>query len=207
MWLKKKNISPEFPPVKLYGKRTLVRPPSETDWPAWLDIRTKNKQALTPFEPTWPRNSLSEEFFTKMFYKQINDWGADYRYAFLIYNIDDTQLLGGVNINNVQRGVLQSASFGYWLDKDQQGNGYMSDALTSLIAFSFTTLDLHRLQIACMPHNEKSINIAKRLNFTDEGFAKRYIKINGKWEDHQLFGLTIEDWQRRHQHNDPHDIV
>jgi ribosomal-protein-alanine N-acetyltransferase len=67
------------------------------------------------------------------------------------------------------------------------GNGYMREAATLVSAFAFDTLLLHRLQASCLPNNEPSINLLRRLGFEEEGYAKAYLQINGEWEDHILW--------------------
>lgn len=194
MWSQKKKTNPVFPDLQFIGQTVLVRPPREEDWPQWKAVREQNYDYLQPFEPLWPDNCLTERFYERSFLRQLKDWNEDKRYCFLIFDEDDETLIGGVNVNNVQRGVSQTASFGYWLAEDAQGRGYMVQALDLIIYFCFKVLKLHRVQISCMPHNTKSIKVAQRLGFTEEGFAKKYIKINDIWEDHKIFGLTIEDW-------------
>lgn len=205
----KKATNPQLPVINIFGEKVLVRPIKESDLKSWQNVRGENQNYLQPYEPLWPSDCLTAEFFHSMYVQIAKDWNADRRYCFLIFTAKEdqenntphrkpadqyTKLIGGVNINNVQRGVTQCASFGYWLAENAQGNGYMTDALRGLLKFSFTVLKLNRINISCMPHNTPSINIARRLGFDEEGFAKKYIKINGKWEDHVLFGLTRDDW-------------
>ena len=71
----------------------------------------------------------------------------------------------------------------------------MFEGIRLAIAYAFDTLYLHRLEANIQPGNEASINLVKRLNFTQEGFSPKYLNINGAWQDHQRWALTVENWQ------------
>ncbi len=100
-----------------------------------------------------------------------------------------------MNINNICRGSARHASLGYWIAQKYQSQGYMSEAMRLSIKFCFETLHLHRINASCLLHNERSKNLILRAGFAEEGMAKKYLKIDGKWQDHLLFGLTVEDWE------------
>ncbi|MCB1513497.1 MAG: GNAT family N-acetyltransferase [Hyphomicrobiaceae bacterium] len=102
-------------------------------------------------------------------------------------------LVGGVTLTNVRRGVTQSATLGYWLGVPYVGHGLMHDALSALLPFAFDVLRLHRVEAAVMPANAPSLKLLDRLGFTREGVARRYLKINGVWQDHIAFALLAED--------------
>ncbi len=193
LWPKKKFPSPDSIPLTLEGFRVRLRPPVLSDYPHWNEVRLRNKDYLTPFEPRWNPKALEKEFFRRKLARQQKDWEQDRGYSFLILNKADDTLIGGVNINHVCRGSAQNASLGYWIDEDLQGQGLMTESLRLIIEYSFSILKLHRLSAATMPHNARSISVLKRLGFVEEGFAKRYIQINGTWEDHVLFGLTAPE--------------
>jgi ribosomal-protein-alanine N-acetyltransferase len=117
----------------------------------------------------------------------------DLGYAFFIYRTGDDALVGGVTVSNVRRGVAQCASLGYWLGVSFVGRGYMTNAVQTLATFCFTELDLHRLEAACLPVNSASIRVLERSGFRREGLARRYLKINGVWQDHFLYARLIDD--------------
>ncbi len=188
-----------MPDIRLAGARVILRPPKAEDWAAWAEVRERNMEHLAPFEPLWPDDCLSENFFMRRLRRQTREWKDGRGYPFLIFKRRTGALIGGVNINNVVRGAAQFASLGYWLSEDAQGQGYMSESLTKIIDLSFNRLRLHRLNASCMPHNARSIALLERLGFVEEGFAKAYIQINGIWEDHLLFGLTGEDFKKTGQ--------
>lgn len=102
-------------------------------------------------------------------------------------------LVGGVTMTNVRRGVTQAATLGYWLGAPHVGRGLMRDALGALLPFAFDVLRLHRIEAAVMPSNTPSLALLDRLGFVREGLTRRYLKINGIWQDHIAFSLLAED--------------
>jgi len=193
VWPVRKDVlkapTPELPPLCLDAGPVTLRPPRMSDQPAWASVRARNYDDLQPWEPVWPEGCLSAEFFTRRLRRQAKDWDAGTAYSFIILLGDENgPLIGGVNLNHVALGAARSASLGYWLDQDHRGNGYMTEALSAVMDWAFTSLNLHRINAACLPHNERSIAVLRTLSFAEEGFAKSYYRINGVWEDHILFG-------------------
>ena len=107
----------------------------------------------------------------------------------------ENQIIGFVNFNNIVRRVAQYCNIGYSLAADKQGQGFMEEALRHSIKYSFQVMNLHRVMANYMPHNVRSGNVLKRLGFTAEGFARDYLFINGRWEDHVLTSLTNDNWR------------
>ncbi len=189
----KPRINPELPALILQGERVMLRPPVPADWPQWAEVRGRNRAYLKPYEPSWPDDCLTRAFFERRLQKQARDWRAGLGHSFLV--LKDGELIGGVNLNNVCRGAAQYAALGYWLAEDAQGHGYMTGALRLAIDYGFTHLTLHRFNAGCLPGNERSVKLLSRLGFTEEGFARNYVQIDGRWQDHRLFGLNVEDWK------------
>jgi ribosomal-protein-alanine N-acetyltransferase len=185
-----------LPDIKLETERLVVRTPQFEDVDEWIEARSKNKRFLKPFEPTWPRSYLTKDFQIKRYSRQMREWASDHRYAFLVCDKKTGYIVGGVNVNNVTRFASQTAAFGYWIDKNFQQKGYMTEAVAIMVDFGFDILDLKRLEIACLLDNKKSQRIAEKLNFREIGIAKKYLEINGKRQDHVLFGLSKEDYSQ-----------
>lgn len=198
LWNKNKPPVAALPDITLQHKRIILRPPGRSDWKAWCDIRTRNAAYLKPFEPRWPENCLSEDFFARRLLRQIYDWESNNGQSFLIMRAEnaaaDACLIGGMNINNICRGAAHYASLGYWIDEAHQGQGYMHEALEKTLQYAFEDLGLHRVHASCMPRNTRSKNLLLKAGFAEEGFAEKYLQINGEWEDHCLFGYTYERW-------------
>ena len=89
--------------------------------------------------------------------------------------------------------MSQTATLGYWMGEPFAGRGYMSRAVRAAANFTFGTLRLHRLEAACLAHNASSIRVLERVGFVREGFARSYLRINGRWQDHVLFALLESD--------------
>ena len=114
-------------------------------------------------------------------------------FPFYISRQEDDALVGAVRLFHVRRGVAQTGTIGYWAGQPFARQGYMRDAVETLIRFAFQGLNLHRLEAACMPENDASANLLVKCGFLEEGYARAYLKINGDWRDHRLFGLIAPE--------------
>lgn len=188
---------PSMPEIRLEGSRLYLRPPRRDDWHEWAWLRSRNRAFLQPWEPTWADDALSEDFFEARIRRQTREWKDDRAYPFVICLNGTEKIIGGMNINNISRGAAQFASLGYWLAEDAQGHGYMTEAGRVIIQHAFTDLRLHRLNAGCLPENVRSRSMLSRLGFREEGFAARFIQIDGLWRDHVLYGLPVEEWEKR----------
>ena len=110
---------------------------------------------------------------------------------------EDDALLGGITLANVRRGVAQSCTFGYWIGKPFARLGYMTEAVHGACGFSFDHLRLHRVEAATLPHNTASQGVLRKSGFREEGLARSYLKIDGKWQDHRLFALLRDEYDPR----------
>lgn len=178
------------------GRRVWLRPPLAGDYAAWAELRAQSRAHLTPWEPLWALDELSRSAFRRRVRHYQREAREDLGYAFFIQSLKDDTLLGGLTLSNVRRGVTQAAVLGYWLGVQHAGKGYMGDALSAVIALARDALRLHRLEAACMPANGVSIRVLERAGFSREGYAKEYLKIAGRWEDHVLFGLVLDQESR-----------
>ena len=111
-------------------------------------------------------------------------------YPFFVFRTSDGALTGGITLSNIRRGVAQMGSVGYWCGLPYARQGQTLAAVRALTLFAFRSLALHRLEAACIPDNDPSRKLLAKAGFTEEGFAKAYLKINGVWRDHVLFGLV-----------------
>jgi ribosomal-protein-alanine N-acetyltransferase len=199
IWAQKDRNASSSPLVRLDGARVSLRPPGDADWEEWAQVRARNYDHLKPFEPRWPDDCLTKAFFRRRLSRQLGDWREDRGYCFLIFAKEENRLAGGININNVCRGAAHFASLGYWLAADCQGRGYMHESISLILAYGFGGLRLHRFNASCIPHNAKSRAVLERAGFREEGFAPKYLQIDGAWQDHVLYGLPREDWESRDQ--------
>jgi ribosomal-protein-alanine N-acetyltransferase len=102
-----------------------------------------------------------------------------------------------VNLSEIVRGSFQSAYLGFYAFAPHHGHGYMSEGLSLVIADAFKRGGLHRLEANIQPTNGRSIALVNRLGFRLEGYSRRYLKISGRWRDHERWAITIDDWRGR----------
>jgi ribosomal-protein-alanine N-acetyltransferase len=119
----------------------------------------------------------------------------DEAYSFLIFKNENAEFIGELNISNIQRGIIQSCSIGYWIAKKYEGLGMMSESLELVKSFIFHQLKLHRIEAACLPHNSPSLKVLLKNGFKIEGTARKLLKINNKWQDHTVFSYLYEDYK------------
>jgi ribosomal-protein-alanine N-acetyltransferase len=107
----------------------------------------------------------------------------------------DGDLAGVININEIVRGVFCSGYLGYYAFVPHDGCGYMRSGLTTVIQRAFRRYGLHRLEANIQPENARSIALVRSLGFEREGHSPRYLKINGRWRDHERWAVTTESWK------------
>lgn len=182
-------ITPESS-LSLEGPGVRLRAPRWRDYQAWSDLRRQSRDFLQPWEPVWPKDDLERGAFRRRLAAYSREIDAGSAFPFLIFRQSDDVLVGGVTLSNLRRGVAQMATVGYWIGQPHAGQGYMTAALRPLTAFAFGGLGLHRVEAACLPENHASHRLLLKSGFTEEGLARAYLKINGNWRDHLLFGMV-----------------
>jgi ribosomal-protein-alanine N-acetyltransferase len=115
-------------------------------------------------------------------------------YGYLV-RTEGGQVAGTINLNGVIRGLFQSAFLGYYAFAPYAQRGYMTEALARVVRLAFQQHRLHRLEANIQPDNAPSIALVKSVGFRLEGFSPRYLKIAGRWRDHERWALTLEDWR------------
>jgi ribosomal-protein-alanine N-acetyltransferase len=179
-------IKKELLPIET--KRLVLRLLSPDEADIMVSYLLENREHLRKWEPT-----RSEKYFT------LNHWKTE------LQNRENEFYLGGAanlvvfprgsvkgpvigvcNFTNFMYGVFRACFLGYSIHKDYEGKGIMFEALTAAMEFVFVTFNMHRIMANYMPRNERSGFLLKRLGFAVEGYARDYLEINGKWEDHIL---------------------
>lgn len=142
----------------------------------------RNKEFLQEWEP-----ERTADYFTKPYQlkqieaeKKLIENGQLYKY----WIIKNGRVIGSIALNNVIYGAFESCHLGYRMDEQEQGKGYMTEALEAVMTYAFTEFRLHRIEANIMPRNLASIRVVEKAGFNYEGISKKYLKINGKWEDH-----------------------
>ena len=150
--------------------------------PLILDYYIRNREFLAPFESKRKAEffSLSSiEILLKRAIKNEKD-GTGVRF----YITKDDKVIGTIALNNIVRGYFHSCFLGYSLDKDYINKGYMTYCVNQITKYAFEELKLHRIEANVMPRNIASKRVLEKCGFTEEGYSKNYLYINGVWEDH-----------------------
>ena len=170
---------------RIDGEGVFLRAPEARDYAEWSALREASRSFLIPWEPIWAADELSRGSFRYKLRRYAEDARDDKAYALFVFREDDGALTGGVTLSNVRRGVAQTGSLGYWSGQAFVNRGYITAAVRA-----FEDLDLHRIEAACQPENIASRRVLEKAGFTHEGRASAYLKINGQWRDHLLFGIV-----------------
>jgi ribosomal-protein-alanine N-acetyltransferase len=181
-------ISPDHD-LRLDGDGVRLRPHRAADFTEWAELRAGSRAFLQPWEPTWPADDLTRAAYRRRLSAYAADIERGVAYPFLVFRESDGVMVGGITLSNVRRGVAQMGSIGYWVGQPFARRGYTVAAVTAVTRFCFGRLGLHRVEAACLPTNEASRAVLLRAGFQQEGLARAYLRINGAWRDHLLFGI------------------
>jgi [ribosomal protein S5]-alanine N-acetyltransferase len=172
--------------LKLRGGEIYLRPPETTDF---YEFRELMKKSAPRF-----RGLVGKFKGKKQFGEYLQRCGRDDFFGFLICRNEDDVVVGNINLFHIVRRGLQSACLGYLIGALYWRQGYATEALQLMLRFAFGKLKLHRVEANIQPGNIPSIALVRRLGFSNEGFSPRYIKIGGKWRDHERWALLVENW-------------
>ena len=183
----------------LLSRRILLRQLQPSDFKQWQEVRRRNADWLTKWEPVRPLNAPDvvedRSAFALRCHAREREWQLGTGFGFGIFI--DRGFAGEINLNSVQRGPFQNAYVGYWIDEALAGKGYVPEAVILIAKFAFDEQDLHRIQISIVPRNSSSRRVVEKLALRSEGMAERYLEINGVWEDHIRYAMTSEEWDCR----------
>jgi ribosomal-protein-alanine N-acetyltransferase len=181
------------------GRRVLLRQLQPSDFEQWREVRRRNVDWLTKWEPSRPLNApdVVEDrgAFALRCHAREREWQLGTGYGFGLFV--QGRFAGEINLNSVQRGPFQNAYVGYWVDGAHAGQGYTPESVVLVARFAFEDQGLHRIQISIIPRNAASRRVVEKLDIRAEGVAERYLEINGAWEDHIRFAMTSEEWAVR----------
>ncbi|WP_138752091.1 GNAT family N-acetyltransferase [Paenibacillus sinopodophylli] len=181
----------------MQGQLVYIRPLAIGDSEALHALRNRNRSFFEPFEPIRPASYFTLEQQRAMIEWSIKAAGEDQSYVFGVFLQETAGLIGRIELSGIARGPFQNANLGYFMDQAHNGRGYMSEAIALVLQYAFLVLRLHRIQAGVMPRNFPSIRVLTKAGFRYEGLAKKYLQINGIWEDHALYAITVEDYTER----------
>jgi len=170
--------------------RVYLRAPVRADQAEFLGLM----RASRSFHRPWATAPTDEERFSAY----LGDAQRPDFEAMLLCRTVDHAILGFFNLSQITRRSLQSAYLGYAVGKQFAGKGYMREGIELVLRRAFLTLRLHRVEANIQPGNRASIALAKGAGFRREGFSPRYLKIGGRWRDHERWAILVEEWRERH---------
>ena len=186
-------MSPPYPLITT--ARLTLRLAAAADAAEIVRYYRDNQAHLAPWEPRRTDAFYTTAFWQRQAAQSRNEFLDDRAVRlFLFENAAPTRVAGAIGLGNIVRGAGQFGTLGYSLGAAWQGRGLMTEALGAVILYAFSDLRLHRLQANYLPRNERSARVLRRLGFVVEGVARDYLRIDGRWEDHVLTGLTNPDW-------------
>jgi ribosomal-protein-alanine N-acetyltransferase len=175
--------------LKLAGKKCFLRYPKIEDLAEYLQMSRESEK----FHRGLIKMSRNRDEFEAFLARNEN---AAYE-CFLIVRQKDDAIAGMINLSQIFYGPFCNAYLGYGLGVKFTGEGLMTEAVELILKFAFNNLKLHRIEANVQPENLPSINVLMRSGFTKEGFSRKYLKVGGRWRDHERFAIVKEDWRER----------
>ena len=171
------------------GARVYLRAPERLDRAEFISLM----RASRAFHRPWATAPTDDEAFQAYL---VDSRRPDFE-AMLVCRREDRAILGFFNLSHITRGSLQSAYLGYAVGSTYAHQGYMREGIELVLRQAFLTLRLHRIEANIQPGNRASIALARGAGFSREGFSPRYLKISGRWRDHERWAILAEDWRAR----------
>lgn len=156
----------------------------------------RNREFLRATEP-----ERDEEFFTKscqrsFLHADVERFSNGTAVKFWLSYRGESRIIGMLSLSTIVMGAFCSCFVGYRLDKDEVNKGIMTEALVKAVDIAFHDINLHRLEANIMPRNKPSLRVAEKAGFTNEGMSRKYLQINGVWEDHVHMVLLNEEMEK-----------
>lgn len=183
--------------VRIETERMTLRLPQHGDFRAWTGLREQSAPFLTPWEPVWTADHLSRKAFTNRIYWANRSTSQGTALPLLLTRREDGALLGAITLDNIRRGPSQAGTLGYWMGQAHARQGYMREAILSVVHHAFTVMDLSRIEAACLPENAASRGVLEKCGFKYEGVAQSYLQIAGRWRNHVLYANLRGDRRGR----------
>lgn len=176
-------------------ERLIVRMANRKDRDSILKYYSTNREHLAPFSPTFPQDFLTTAYWERQIERNIEEFYSDQSVRMFIFEqAKPGHVIGNVSLANIIRNAAQFCFIGYSLAEGKQGNGLATEAVKAVVGYGFKELKLHRIMANYIPTNEKSGNVLRRAGFTVEGYARDYLFLNGKWQDHIMTAIVNPDW-------------
>ena len=175
------------------GKRVVLRPPVKDDGPEYLAVNRRSAE--------FNRGLASPPTTTRQFEAYLKRTTKPDGACFLICRAQDGAVMGSIALSQIFHGGFRSAYLGYQIGEEFSRQGYMTEAIQLMLRHAFGKLKLHRLEANIQPENIASIALVKRAGFVKEGYSRRYLKICGRWRDHERWAILVENWRNHEPRN------
>jgi ribosomal-protein-alanine N-acetyltransferase len=176
-----------IPDPLLTGRRVLIRHPAPEDEAEFIRIVRASRR----FHAPWMAPAATPEAFANLVRRTAD---PDFK-SFLVCRREDGAIVGCANLSQIFMGPFQNAYMGYWAGAPYAGRGYMTEGVALVLTHAFRVLKLHRVEANLQPGNAPSRALVQRLGFSMEGFSPRYLKIAGRWRDHERWAILRENWR------------
>ena len=166
-----------------------IRPPASSDRPEFLALVRRSRSLHYPW--------VAPPATAKAFASYVERAASDSHRGFFVIHRRTGGIVGVINLNNLIRGVFHNAFLGYYSFLPHAGRGLMYEGMQLVLRHAFRKLKLHRLEANIQPGNHASIALVRKCGFVREGFSRRYLKIFGRWKDHERWALLSEDFSQQ----------
>ena len=182
------NIGKKNTFVELCSHDIMMKLLTPEDAEKLLNYYIRNKEHLSSFEPRRDISFYSIDVQRNILNDSYRQFLSGTAMDFGIFK--ENKLIGKLRISNIVEGIFKSAVLGYSIDKDEQGKGYMKEAVKLAIKYAFKELNLHRLEASALVKNIRSQRVLLSCGFKELGINEKYLFINGKWRDHITYYIT-----------------
>ena len=167
-----------------------LRPAETADAAAVARYYAENEEHLRPWSPRRAPGFATEAHWSAAVPRMQQEWEAGRNLRLFAWPLGEARVIGTISLSQISQGALRQAFVGYDLAAAEQGRGFAREMARAVVAYAFEEIGLHRVAAAYMPANERSAGLLRDLGFEVEGYAKSYLAINGRWEDHVLAALV-----------------
>ena len=183
------------PPI-LETERLYVRMLADGDVAEVIRYYGENEEHLRHSRPRVPPDFYGEEFWKRQVHAALAEFRTDRSLRLFLYaKPGNDRIVGNVNFTGFNRGAAQFCYLGYGIDRGHEGQGLMREGVEAAIRYVFETLNMHRIMANYVPWNRRSGGLLRRMSFTVEGYARDYLFLDGRWEDHVMTSLTNPAWR------------
>lgn len=173
------------------GERVYLRRPTRDDTDEFLSMVEESKKLHRPW--VFPPSNA------EAFRVNVQAAASERTCGCLICHNFNQEVVGSATLSEIVRGVFQSAYLGFYGHVRYTGQGLMKEGIGLLLRHAFVELRLHRIEANVQPQNQRSLRLVESLGFLKEGFSPRYLKIGGRWRDHERWALLVERWRGSRQ--------